>query len=319
MFESLKRFKGYIALVFVVSVISFSGTYDSKTEYFKTENPPTIKPMIDTFTVEANPNTSNNGGSSGWAMFFDLIAGTRSVTVTQMSTANTGAASVSFSVEVFTRTGTSLGGPVGSGPGSSSAGWTSLGSVPVIQGGTTNGVSLVFNLPPIIILPGDTVGVALKFTGVGPRYYGTGSPPYSVYSDTNLTLVTGDGRSAPFTTTGSWFASRALNGVVRYVINTPSGVINLSKDIPDGFSLSQNYPNPFNPITRIKYGISKNSFVSLKVFDNIGKEVETLVSETQLPGIYQASFDASKYPSGVYFYRLTANGYSETKRMILVK
>jgi|WetSurMetagenome_2_1015567.scaffolds.fasta_scaffold43419_3 hypothetical protein len=316
MFGNLKRFKAYFALILTVSVISFSASYDSKT----TKNTTVPNPnMVDTFTLPANPGPTNNGGSAGWAIFFDLIAGTRSVTVTQMSTGNTAVASASFSVEVFTRSGTALGGSVSSGPGSSSAGWTSLGTVPVVQGSTANGISLVFTLPSISVSAGDTVGVALKFSVVGPRYYGTGSGPYSVYSDTNLRLVTGDVRSAPFTTTGSFFAPRVLTGVVRYVISTPSGVINIGTEILDGFKLLQNYPNPFNPTTNIKYQILKNSFVSLKVYDINGKEIAVLVNESQLHGTYETTFDASKYSSGVYFYKLTSNGFSDTKQMVLIK
>ncbi len=138
-----------------------------------------------------------------------------------MSTANTGAANATFSVEIFTRTGTALGGPVGSGPGSSTAGWTSLGTVPAVQGSTASGISLIFNIPPIMVQAHDTVGVAIQFATVGPRYYGSGSPPIETYSDTNLTLRTGDGRSVPFTPTGSWFSSRALCGVIRYIVETP--------------------------------------------------------------------------------------------------
>lgn len=161
--------------------------------YFITQTPFSL---ADTFTINANPGPPNNGGSAGWAEFFDLIAGSRNIDVTQMSTGSTATASQPFSVQVFTRDGTALGGPVGSGPGSSIAGWIIRDTVPVIQGSTTNGISLVFTLPTISVPAGDTVGVALKFVGAGPRYFGTGSPPYSFYSDTNLTLVTGDGRSA---------------------------------------------------------------------------------------------------------------------------
>lgn len=311
MLYNIKRLKVYFAFIVIASLISFSGGY--QTDYSLSMLP------LDTITLPANPGPSNNGGSTGWAMFLDLIAGTNNITVTQMSTGSTAAASASFSVEVFTRTGTSLGGPVGVGPGSSTAGWTSLGTVPVIQGPTASGVSLIFSLPPITVAAGDTVGVAIKFTGAGPRYVGTGSPPYSVYSDSNLTLITGDGRSAPFTPTGSFFASRAMVGVIRYVVSTPTGVINISKEIPDGFKLSQNYPNPFNPKTNIKYQIPWNSFVSLKVFNNIGQEVAVLVNESLSPGTYETAFDASKYPSGVYYYKLTADGFSETKRMVLIK
>jgi hypothetical protein len=93
----------------------------------------------------------------------------------------------------------------------------------------------------------------------------------------------------------------------------------ISEVVPVTYSLEQNYPNPFNPTTNIKYEIPKNSFVKLIVFDALGREIETLVNEKQSAGIYEATFDASNYPSGVYFYRLTTDGFSETKKMILLK
>ena len=88
---------------------------------------------------------------------------------------------------------------------------------------------------------------------------------------------------------------------------------------PNKFSLSQNYPNPFNPTTTIKYQISKNSFVTLKVYDNLGKEVAILVNENKYAGTYIVDFNASSYSSGVYYYRLESNGFVETKKMILLK
>jgi hypothetical protein len=314
MFDSLKRFKVYLAIILATSVILFYGSYNSES----TNNPAVPNSnIIDTLTLSANPGPSNNGGSAGWAEFFDLIGGPLDVTVMQMSTGSTAAASANFSVIVFTRSGTSLGGP--GGPGSSQDGWTLLDTVSVVQGSTTSGISLVFGLPPIFVPAGDTVGVAIRFIGVGPRYFGTGTPPYSVYSDTNLTLKTGDGRSAPFTTTGSWFASRALTGVIRYIVGTATRVINTGSEFPDGFKLAQNYPNPFNPSTNIRYEISKNSFIKLTVFDALGREIETLVNEKQSPGTYEEIFNATQYPSGVYFYRLTTNKFSDTKKMILMK
>jgi hypothetical protein len=315
MFGKLKHFMVF-ASILTVSVILFNSGYESKATNNSTVPNSNI---TDTITLQANPGPSNNGGSAGWAEFFDLIAGPQQVTVMQMSTGNTAAASANFSVEVFTRSGTSLGGPVGSGPGSSSAGWTSLGSVSVTQGLTASGISLIFNLPPISISAGDTVGVALKFTGAGPRYVGTGTPPYSVYADSNLTLITGDGRSAPFTPTGSWFASRALTGVVRYIIGLPTGGINISKEIPDGFKLEQNYPNPFNPTTNIKYSIPVNSFTTLIVYDYLGRELKTLFSGFRTAGTYDVTFDASRLSSGVYYYKLTAENFSDSKKMILTK
>jgi hypothetical protein len=168
-------------------------------------------------TLNANPGPANNGGSTGWAIFFDLSSPNFApVIIEQMTTASTAAANATYSVEVFTRVGTALGGPVGSGPGSSPAGWTSLGTVTATQGPVANGVSLPIDIPNIPLFPGQITGVAVVFTGAGPRYFGTGSPPYGTYSDANLTLVTGDARSAPFTPTGSWFASRELVGAVTY-------------------------------------------------------------------------------------------------------
>ncbi len=97
--------------------------------------------------------------------------------------------------------------------------------------------------------------------------------------------------------------------------------------IPDKFILEQNYPNPFNPTTTIKFTIpgeesghtSTLRLTKLKVFDNLGREVATIVNEYKPPGIYSVSFDAGKLSSGIYFYRLTADNFSQTKKMILIK
>jgi hypothetical protein len=316
MFGNLKQLLAYVALFLVTSIVLFNGSFYSNTtdnNSFASPNP------LDTFTITSNPGASNNGGSAGWAMFFDLIAGAHDVTITQMSTASTSAASGSFTVEVFTRNGTGLGGTVSSGPGSSSAGWTSLGSVPVTQGTTSNGISLVFSIPTFIVPAFDTIGVALKFAVVGPRYYGTGTPPYTVVSDSNLTLITGDGRSAPFTTTGSFFTSRALTGVIRYVVNPISVVGSLGGEIPKGYRLEQNYPNPFNPATSIEFAVPEKSNVVLKIYNSQGKEITTLVNEEYLTGTYNVRWDASGHSSGVYFYTIKTGKFTQTKKMLLVK
>jgi hypothetical protein len=88
---------------------------------------------------------------------------------------------------------------------------------------------------------------------------------------------------------------------------------------PSVFSLSQNYPNPFNPSTQIKYSIPQLSKVVIKVFDILGNEVKTLINEEQPAGKYQVKFDALKLTSGVYFYKLQAGSFIETKKMILMK
>jgi hypothetical protein len=85
------------------------------------------------------------------------------------------------------------------------------------------------------------------------------------------------------------------------------------------FSLEQNYPNPFNPVTNILYTISENSLVSLKIFNPMGELIETLIDEEKSAGKYSVKFNASKLPSGIYFYQLQAGDFTERKKMVLIK
>lgn len=98
-----------------------------------------------------------------------------------------------------------------------------------------------------------------------------------------------------------------------------SSISQQGTEIPFEFAISQNFPNPFNPSTVIKFAIPQQSFVSLKVFDLSGREVSDLVNQTLTPGNYEAVFDASALSSGVYFYRIEAGSFIQTKRMLLVK
>ncbi len=88
---------------------------------------------------------------------------------------------------------------------------------------------------------------------------------------------------------------------------------------PDAFSLSQNYPNPFNPTTVISYKLSAVSDMTLRVYDVLGREVETLVHQRQDAGGHSVTFNAASLPSGVYFYRLQAGTYSANKKLLLLK
>ena len=90
-------------------------------------------------------------------------------------------------------------------------------------------------------------------------------------------------------------------------------------NIPKEFSLLQNYPNPFNPRTTIKYLIPQKSFVSITVYDMLGREVSKLVNEEKLAGSYEVQFDGSRLSSGVYFYRLHAGSFFKTKKLVLLK
>ena len=89
--------------------------------------------------------------------------------------------------------------------------------------------------------------------------------------------------------------------------------------IPSAFALRQNYPNPFNPSTSIRFEVSNNKFVSLKVYDVLGNKVATLVNEEMAPGSYSVTFDAIRLSSGIYFYTLQAGSFWETKKMILLR
>ncbi len=89
--------------------------------------------------------------------------------------------------------------------------------------------------------------------------------------------------------------------------------------LPTTAHLSRNYPNPFNPETHFEFHIPHSEFVSLKVYDLLGREVATLVNEGRLPGVYSVSWDASHLPGGVYYYRMLVGGFAETKKMMLVK
>lgn len=101
--------------------------------------------------------------------------------------------------------------------------------------------------------------------------------------------------------------------------NIPLSIEKITHYPPAKIYLAQNFPNPFNPSTRIKYSAPQLSNVIIKVFDVLGNEVETLVNEEKPAGIYDVEFNASALPSGVYFYRLQAGPFVETKKMVLFK
>jgi len=83
--------------------------------------------------------------------------------------------------------------------------------------------------------------------------------------------------------------------------------------------LRQNYPNPFNPATKITYQLPKGSLVTLKIYDILGNEVATLVNEEQSAGRYQTTFNGSNLSSGIYFYKIQAGNFVETKKLVLMK
>jgi hypothetical protein len=120
-----------------------------------------------------------------------------------------------------------------------------------------------------------------------------------------------------------YYDSNYVYGICEYVI----GVNINSNEIPQQYKLYQNFPNPFNPKTKIRFDvrpplnplIRKEGTVVLNIYDLLGKEVSTLVNEKLSPGTYEVEWNGNNYPSGVYFYQLKVNDFSETKRMVLLK
>lgn len=103
------------------------------------------------------------------------------------------------------------------------------------------------------------------------------------------------------------------------VVIIPTEVAHNQNTIPKEFSLSQNYPNPFNPSTTIEFTLPKSEYVELKVYNILGKEISTLVSEKLNQGSHTYTFDGSNLASGIYYCQLTAGEYREVKKMILLR
>jgi photosystem II stability/assembly factor-like uncharacterized protein len=122
------------------------------------------------------------------------------------------------------------------------------------------------------------------------------------FINTNVGIAVGNGGTILSTTNGGL-----------------TGINNLSNEVPQNFSLKQNYPNPFNPGTVIRFQMPVAGQASLKVYDAMGREVQTLVNERLNAGIYETKFEGSGLTSGVYFYKIVTEGFTETKKMLMIK
>jgi hypothetical protein len=134
--------------------------------------------------------------------------------------------------------------------------------------------------------------------------------------ETYTVSATGTESSGPRTHTRSW----------TLVVRAPIGIVSNHNEIPQTFALYQNYPNPFNPVTKIKFDIPSAplSFgeglgVRLLIYDILGREIAALVNEELKPGTYEVDWNAANYPSGIYFYRITAGEFTQTRKMILLR
>lgn len=184
-----------------------------------------------------------------------------------------------------------------------------------------------------------------KVTGSAGMKYISLTPPYFYWNGTSNLLIDICFNNERYTNSSNVYSSTATNMTVHQHQDLSSGDgcsdliagatqptrpnicfltqpytgISNNKLVPDKYYLSQNYPNPFNPTTKIKYGLPKSGFVTLKIYDLIGREIKTLVNEQLQAGEYLSDFNASEFPSGTYFYRLQTGNYTETKKMLLIK
>ena len=206
------------------------------------------------------------------------------------------------------------------------------------------------------IFAGSGDGVFLS-TNNGTNWTAVGLPNSSVMSlavsGTNLIAVSGSGGVYLSTNNGtSWinknegfgiiftvntllisnnyiFAGTIWQSVWRRLLSEMIGIQNISTEIPGKYSLSQNYPNPFNPTTKIKFEIPLSRVVDalggrgvltqLIIYDILGREVAILVNEPLQPGTYEVDFDGTRYPSGIYFYRLSSGDFKAANKMIILK
>jgi hypothetical protein len=144
-------------------------------------------------------------------------------------------------------------------------------------------------------------GLTYRFqgwTGVGTGSY---TSPDSTGNDTTVTLSIIN----PIVETARW--------------QQTSGINSISSEIPNDWKLYQNYPNPFNPETKINFDVLKGEGVSVKIYDALGREVETLLNENLSPGKYYVTFNGAKFSSGIYFYRIKSNSFTDIKKMLLIK
>jgi hypothetical protein len=200
------------------------------------------------------------------------------------------------------------------------------------------GDSLVFWLRPFFVgHPPDSLAVRVSTTDSNMSSFttrilyiaeGNGYPTSTVYQRYSVSLN-------QFAGQGIFIAFKHMdqNGDGIFIddvsVERPGPVgITSPNNVPDKFLLSQNYPNPFNPGTKIEfkipswegYGVSRGvGLVTMQVFDITGREVQTLVNEELQPGTYDVTFDGSGLNSGVYFYKLTAGNFVQTRKMLLIK
>ncbi|MBX2989861.1 MAG: Omp28-related outer membrane protein [Bacteroidetes bacterium] len=240
-------------------------------------------------------------------------------------------------------------------PGAIEGRWLDFSPINIVVTGTRNGNTLEMNAAITAEQNVNSANWRVHWAVVEseipePQNSGSGYVPFihhfvhrNMYPDANgspISISQGQTVNVPRTITlnSNWNAThcrvivfvqdnankKVQNVEYMEVPDIPTSVGNPSNDIPTTFAISQNYPNPFNPTTQFDYAVSSRSFISITVYDLLGREVKSLVSDEKAAGVYKAEWDGTDnagtvLPSGMYLYRMTAGNFSETRKMILMK
>jgi len=170
---------------------------------------------------------------------------------------------------------------------------------------------------------GGTTGTIIPVNPSGDRrfIFNSGALDFVVYPGDTQKIVVGGFTAIGSNNLNSIVNLKALSSIAQRVYDSifTLSVVNIATEVPGKYSLGQNYPNPFNPSTVVRFQLSVVSNVVLKVYDVMGREVQTLVNERLQAGTYETTFDGSGLSSGVYFYKMETEGFTETRRMLLIK
>jgi hypothetical protein len=165
---------------------------------------------------------------------------------------------------------------------------------------------------------GTLVAIAAAAPSTAYSNYTQFSVPFSYQtSDTPDTCIIQILIAAP--ASGGWVHAGSYFILDDISFSGTTAVETNREDLPTTTELKQNYPNPFNPATNFEFQVANHGFVSLKIYDVLGREIATLVNEEKQPGTYTVPWDASSQPSGVYFYTLQSGNILQTKQMLLIK
>ncbi len=198
----------------------------------------------------------------------------------------------------------------------------------ILRGTGVNDVPIynIFPGPTVIHIVYDSASSSVKVYKNGVLDNTVPQNPFNFTSGTGFSVGGYSSSSAGFEGLMDEFRfyKRALDSAEiaetwNFNLGNVTGITPIYTQTPLTYSLSQNYPNPFNPLTKINYSIQKSGLVTLKVYDMLGRQVANLVNATKLSGNYSVDFNASNLTSGVYFYRLDVNGFTDTKKMVILK